>query len=92
VKAALLEFEKLSGLKANPSKSFFFFFLLGCAGISSRMKTILLDDLQMEEGKLSVLYLGVPLVSSKLSAMDCRVLIEKIKAGLGLGLLGSFPL
>jgi hypothetical protein len=91
VKAALLEFEKLSGLKANPSKSFFFF-LLVCAGISSRMKTILLDDLQMEEGKLSVLYLGVPLVSSKLSAMDCRVLIEKIKAGLGLGLLGSFPL
>jgi hypothetical protein len=63
-----------------------------CGGFSSRLKAMFLDDLQMEEGKLSVLYLGVPLVSSKLSAMDCRVLIEKIKAGLGLGLLGSFSL
>jgi hypothetical protein len=78
VKAALLEFEKLFGLKANPSKSSLF-----CARISSRMKTILLDELQMEEGKLPVRYLGVPLVSSKLSAMDCRVLIEKITSRIG---------
>jgi len=26
IQAALLEFEQLSGLKANPAKSFFFFF------------------------------------------------------------------
>jgi hypothetical protein len=37
----------------------------------------------MEEGKLPVRYLGVPLVSSKLSAMDCRVLIEKITSRIG---------
>jgi hypothetical protein len=84
VKAALLEFEKLSGLKANPSKSSSSFFLfLFWGGISSELKTILLDDLQMEEGKLPVRYLGVPLASSKLFAMDYRVLIEKITSRIG---------
>jgi hypothetical protein len=34
--------------------------------------------MQMREGHLPVRYLGVPLISSKLSARDCRVLIEKI--------------
>jgi hypothetical protein len=66
VKAVLLEFEQLSGLQANPSKSSFF-----CAGISSRMKAVLLDELQMEEGHFPVRYLGVPLIASKLSAVEC---------------------
>jgi hypothetical protein len=37
-----------------------------------------LEDLQMKEGKLPVWYLGVPLISSNLYAVDCRVLLEKI--------------
>jgi hypothetical protein len=61
IKAALVEFEELSGLKANPSKSFFF-----CSGISDRLKHLLLQDLQMQEGKFPVRYLGVPLISSAL--------------------------
>jgi hypothetical protein len=59
----LVEFENLSGLKANPSKSSFF-----CSGLSSRMKISLLDRLQMQEGHLPVRYFGVPLISTKLSA------------------------
>jgi hypothetical protein len=73
VKAALLEFERISGLKANPSKSSFF-----CSGIFARMKDYLLAELQMMEGVLPVRYLGVPLISSRLSAEDCRMLLEKI--------------
>jgi hypothetical protein len=42
VKAVLLEFEKLSGLRANPSKSSFFSFFFF---LSSRMKSLQLDDL-----------------------------------------------
>jgi hypothetical protein len=68
VKAVLLEFEKFSGLKANPSKSSFF-----CSGLSPMMKSLLLDELHMQEGLLPVRYLGVPLISSKLSAVDCMM-------------------
>ena len=39
IKAALLEFEELSSLKANPSKSSFF-----CSGISNRVKHLLLGS------------------------------------------------
>jgi hypothetical protein len=48
------------------------------SGLSPRMKYVSLDELRMKEGKFPVRYLGVPLISSKLSAVDCRVLIEKI--------------
>jgi hypothetical protein len=78
VKAALLEFERISGLKANPSKSSFF-----CSGISVRMKDHLLAELQMMEGVLPVRYLGVPLISSRLSAEDCRMLLERISRRIG---------
>jgi hypothetical protein len=42
IKDALIEFEELSGLKANPSKSF-----LLCSGVSKRTKLLLLGDLRM---------------------------------------------
>jgi len=77
IKMALLEFEHLSGLKANPSKSYFY-----CSGVSARLKVLLLDDLQMKEGQLPVRYLGVPLISSNLSAADCSMLMEKISGRL----------
>jgi hypothetical protein len=72
-----LEFEHLSGLKANPSKSSFY-----CFGVSARLKDFLLEDLQMKEGQLPVRYFGVPLISSNLSAADCRMLMEKISGRL----------
>ncbi|XP_059440872.1 uncharacterized protein LOC132173392 [Corylus avellana] len=73
IKAALIEFENLSGLKANPSKS-----SLYCSGVSDRMRHILLDDLMMKEGHFPVRYLGVPFISSRLSAADCGALLSRI--------------
>jgi hypothetical protein len=73
IKAALLEFENLSGLKANPSKSFFF-----CYGVSDRVKHVLLEELLMKEGHLPVRYLSVPLISSRLSSADCGTLLDRI--------------
>jgi hypothetical protein len=73
IKSALLEFEDLFGLKANPSKSSFFF-----SGISNRMKHLLLGELKMIEGHLLVRYLGVPLISTRLSATDCGSLMDRI--------------
>jgi hypothetical protein len=73
IKAVLVEFEELSSLKANPSKSSFY-----CSGISERVKHILLNELQMKEGYLPVRYLGVPLISSRLSSADCSVLLDRI--------------
>lgn len=78
IQVALWEFESLSGLKANPSKSFMF-----CSGISLSMKAALLDSLQMKEGKLPFRYLGVPLISSKMFADDCKSLIDKISSQIG---------
>jgi hypothetical protein len=65
VKNVLGEFEELSGLKANPSKSTVF-----CAGVPVDLKHDLLNYLQMEEGILPVRYLGVPLISKRLLAVD----------------------
>lgn len=73
IKQALKDFEQLSSLKANPSKSSFV-----CSSVSDRMKALLLEDLQMKEGSLPIRYLGVPLISSKLSDADCRLLIDRI--------------
>lgn len=75
IKEVLLEFEDLSGLKANPAKSVFF-----CAGIEDDDKKELLDLLQMQEGTLLVRYLGVPLVTKSLSAADCASLVSRITA------------
>jgi hypothetical protein len=73
IKDALIEFEELSGLKANPSKSFLF-----CSGVSDRTKLLLLGDLRMNEGHFSVRYLSVPLISTRLSAPDCMTLLDRI--------------
>jgi hypothetical protein len=39
---------------------------------------LVLDYLQMKEASLPVRYLGVPLISKKLSATNCSILIEKV--------------
>jgi hypothetical protein len=36
------------------------------------------DCLQMKEGMLLVRYLGVPLITTRLTASDCSILLEKI--------------
>lgn len=75
VKKVLQEFEDLSGRKANPEKSTLF-----CAGVSQVVKDQLVDCLQIREGKLPVLYLGVPLISTRITAANCSALLKKITA------------
>jgi hypothetical protein len=73
IKGVLAEFEGLSGLKANPDRSLVF-----CAGLMDRGKQDVLNLLQMSEGTLPVRYLGVPLITKRLSAVDCDSLVNKI--------------
>jgi hypothetical protein len=73
IQDVLAEFEVLSGLKANPAKSAFF-----CAGIHRDDKLAFLEVLKMPEGSLPVRYLGVPLITRRLSVVDCEVLVAKI--------------
>lgn len=51
-----------------------------CSGVSAAEKSILLDCLHMAEAVLPVCYLGVPLISGKLLAADCGVLMDTISA------------
>jgi hypothetical protein len=57
----------------KPCKSSFF-----SSGVSVGLKEQIGDCLQMREGSLTVRYLGFPLISKKLSAGDCELLIQKI--------------
>jgi hypothetical protein len=72
---ALAEFEALSGLEANPSNSSIFL-----AGVTPTGKQNLFELLHMPERVLPMRYLGVPLISKRLSAVDCDSLISKISS------------
>jgi hypothetical protein len=87
IKDVLLEFESLSGLKANPEKSSLF-----CAGASHLVKEQIIQCLNIQEGVLPVRYLGVPLISTRLKAADCSVLLRKFQVVLIPGLLRGCPL
>ncbi|XP_039029118.1 uncharacterized protein LOC120163190 [Hibiscus syriacus] len=79
VQSVLDMFYSLSGLRLNASKC-----ELYIDGISSA----LCDDIRETTGfkieKLPVRYLGIPLVTKKLTEKDCRSLIEKIRDKLNL--------
>ncbi|XP_044486300.1 uncharacterized protein LOC123211559 [Mangifera indica] len=67
------KFQNWFGLKMNHAKSNIFF-----GGISKEDIDKLRDIAKIDEGKLPIRYLGVPLVSIELSIDDCQPLIEKI--------------
>jgi hypothetical protein len=75
IKAVLAEFDELSGLKVNPSKS-----SVLCSGVSLAEKELVVNCLNMKEATLSMRCLGIPLLSKKLSAADCGGLVEKVLA------------
>ncbi|GJW51000.1 hypothetical protein Tco_0092351 [Tanacetum coccineum] len=74
IKEALEEFSSYSGFKANMSKSTVLF-----GGMTNAEQAINLDIIPFVIGKLPVRYLGVPLITKKISATDCKPLIEKVK-------------
>ncbi|GJT95362.1 RNA-directed DNA polymerase, eukaryota, reverse transcriptase zinc-binding domain protein [Tanacetum coccineum] len=74
VKRSLDEFSHVSGLNPNLGKSIIFF-----GSIKDSEKVELLKILPFKCGKLPVRYLGVPLLSKKLSVKDCKPLIDKVE-------------
>jgi hypothetical protein len=73
IRDALDEFKELFGLSINQSKSEVF-----CAAVSSSLKSQVLSILNFKVGSLPVRYLGMPLITGKLSYQDCNPLIDKI--------------
>lgn len=68
-------FYNFSGLKINPSK---------CELYTSGISEGIIDEMQritgFEKGNLPVRYLGVPLITRKLSYADCEILIDKVRS------------
>ncbi|GKB31996.1 RNA-directed DNA polymerase, eukaryota, reverse transcriptase zinc-binding domain protein [Tanacetum coccineum] len=74
IKKALEEFSSYSGLKANMSKSTVFF-----GGLTNAKQESILDIVPFAIERLPVRYLGVPLLTKKINATDCKPLVEKVK-------------
>ena len=69
----LNRFENFSGLQVNKQKSAIFL-----AGISDAIRNEMLNITGFSLGRLPMKYLGVPLLSTRLSHNDCQPLIDKI--------------
>ena len=69
-----MEFSNISGLLPNMSKSTIFF-----DNVKADVITEILNILPFNVGKLPVKYLGVPLISKKIGAKECKKLIDKVK-------------
>ncbi|XP_022042079.1 uncharacterized protein LOC110944741 [Helianthus annuus] len=74
LQVALDKFTQISGLVPSMPKSTVFF-----SNVTSAMKNQILNLLPFQEGSLPVRYLGVPLISTRLSARDCKILLERIQ-------------
>nr|GEX22727.1 hypothetical protein [Tanacetum cinerariifolium] len=74
IKEALDEFKDASGLNPSMPKSKAYFF-----NVINHTKLVILHVLPFEEDRLSVKYLGVPLVSSRLIFRDCKEPIDKVQ-------------
>ncbi|XP_058203052.1 uncharacterized protein LOC131317521 [Rhododendron vialii] len=73
VRTMLNDFYSISGLQPNLHKSCAYF-----SGVSNENKYVLMPILAISEGRLPVKYLGVPLITARLRASDCQVLLDKI--------------
>ena len=69
----LKRFEEFSGLQVNKQKSAIFI-----AGVNDDIKTDLLNTKGFSLGSFPMKYLGVPLISTRLSHCDCQPLLDKI--------------
>ena len=69
----LAKFEAFSGMQVNKQKSAVFL-----AGVTESVKATIFSMTGFSMGSLLVKYLGVPLISSRLSHSDCQPLLDKI--------------
>ena len=68
-------FSSISGLQPNPSKSCCFF-----ANVHADVQSQILSRTGFQLGSFPIKYLGLPLVSSRLRAVDCQPLIDRFCA------------
>ena len=71
----MAKFETFSGMQVNKQKSAVFL-----AGVNDNVKATILNMTRFSMGRLPVKYLGVPLISTKLSHLDCLPLMDKMMA------------
>ncbi|GKE81205.1 RNA-directed DNA polymerase, eukaryota, reverse transcriptase zinc-binding domain protein, partial [Tanacetum coccineum] len=74
LKRSLDRFSEISGLHPNLGKCTMF-----CGSLEEDTKKEIGSIFHFKEGKLPVRYLGVPLVTKKIGANDCKQLVDKIK-------------
>ncbi|KAJ6925333.1 hypothetical protein NC651_009871 [Populus alba x Populus x berolinensis] len=73
IREALNNFSSISGLEINHSKSQVF-----VSGVAEHIRIDIMNCLEFRLGILPVKYLGVPLISSRLTHQHCLPLIERI--------------
>ena len=73
LKSSLDRFSKLSGLTINLAKS-----SLYLSGVDGSLCNNIMDNIDIHEASLPVRYLGVPLISTRLTHTDCLPLVERI--------------
>ncbi|KAJ6925336.1 hypothetical protein NC651_009874 [Populus alba x Populus x berolinensis] len=73
MKESLQQFSNISGLSINLAKS-----SLYLSGIDGRLRINIIEQIGIQETMLPVKYLGVPLLSSRLTHKDCIPLLERI--------------
>lgn len=73
IHSVLQDFHSFSGLQPNISKSAIFY-----AGVNAQLKNQMESILPFPEGCFPIKYLGVPLISTQLKALDCGALKDKI--------------
>ncbi|XP_050207686.1 uncharacterized protein LOC126657101 [Mercurialis annua] len=69
----LSKFKNTPGLEINPSKSQIFF-----CNVDDSVKVSIMNSLGFKEDILPLRYLGIPLISTRLSKVDCNGIISKI--------------
>lgn len=75
LKKGLDIFSSWSGLYPNKNKSEIFI-----SGGDSSLRNMMLQAFGFQEGKLSVCYLGVPIITTRLGKADCVALTDRITA------------
>ncbi|CAL1376155.1 unnamed protein product [Linum trigynum] len=73
INRVLAQFYRDSGLRSNPAKCQLF-----CCGTSVEEQQWISSFTGFPLGSLPVRYLGVPLISGKLTSADCSVLVDRI--------------
>jgi len=73
IQSTLEKFYQVAGLRANPDKS-----QIVCGGCNSQLQQQCLEFTGYNEGCLPMRYLGVPITASKLSKLECHILVDKI--------------